>query len=901
MHRRLSVAFLLVLLVSASGAPVHAGGPGSNAGKGFLREGEAGTEIGATAAPVEGFSDTVVASAIDHPTVVRFAPDGRVFIAEKRGRILIAPSLGQPPQYVLDIRTRVNSYWDRGLLGMVLDPDFETNGNVYVSYTYDHVLGDPTPEPHWLDQCPNPPGALTDGCVVSARVSQFTLTDGSFGLEQVLVEDWCMQFPSHTIGDLEFGDDGFLYASGGDGASFIDADWGQFGGSAGSATPANPCGDPPGGVGVANTSPSGRGGALRSQSLRRPSGEPISLDGTIIRIDPDTGDAAPGNPLAGNANPLARRIVAYGFRNPFRFAVRPGTNELWIGDVGWNDTEEINRLANPGSAPVENFGWPCYEGYVQNAGYAGLTQCANLYADAAAVRDPRFTYEHGGAVLPGDGCPTLSSAVTSGVAFYEGGSYPARFNDALFFADHSRNCIWAMGATNGVPDPAKVEVVVREAGNPVDLQAGPNGDIFYVDHEGGQIHRLTFAQGNTPPVAQISASPTSGDAPMEVEFDGRSSADSNPGDTLTYAWDFTDNGSVDATTSAASFVYATAAVYTARLTVTDQHGASGTTTQQIVADGSGPVIEAPLETLKWAVGDEIDFSGSATDGGGDPLPASALSWTLTILHCATVTSCHPHVVETRDGVASGTFDAPDHSYPSALEIRLTASIGGVETTDTVVLVPKAVTLGFRTTPNRLDFSINGATVHGVPGTPKVSQTFIVGSHIGLSTPSPQILDGVEFTFDEWSDGSHSRTRTLSAPTSPWSPSLSALFDPTSADLSLTQSGVLSPAGTKIAWKIVARNADGGRRAHDVRVRVDLPKKLARPVFDAPGWSCRWRPALRRVVCDRDSIAAGDLRKIRFTTAIDGDGPIATAEAWVTSSTRDVTTANDRVVTVVILT
>ena len=686
MRRRLATAFALALLVSASGVPVHGGGPGGSADKGFLREGKAGAEIGAAAAPIEGFTDSVIYSDVSGPTVVRFAPDGRVLIAEKRGRILIAPSIGQPAEYTLDIRTRVNSYWDRGLLGFVLDPDFELNGNVYVAYTYDHILGDAEAAPKWLDGCPSPPGPLTDGCVVSARVSRFTLTGTStFGPEEVLVEDWCMQFPSHSIGDLEFGDDGWLYASGGDGASFNDADWGQFGGSTDSPTPANPCGDPPGGLGVANTSPSGRGGALRSQSLRRPGGEPVSLDGTIIRIDPATGDAAPGNPLAGHANPNARRIVASGFRNPFRIAFRPGTNELWIGDVGWSDTEEINRLTNPGSAPVENFGWPCYEGFAEHAGYSGLTLCDNLYDDTtAAIREPRFAYAHGGAVVPGDGCPTINSAVISGLAFYEGGSYPARFDDALFFTDHSRNCIWAMRATNGIPDPSKIEVVVREAGNPVDLQAGPGGDIFYVDHEGGQIHRLTFAAGNTPPVAQIAANPVSGDAPMEVEFDGRTSADSNPGDTLTYAWDFTNNGSVDATTPTATFEYATPAVYTARLTVTDQHGASGTTTQQIVANGSGPTIATPPSSLTWAVGDEISFSGSATDGEGDPLPASALSWTLTILHCATASSCHPHVVETRDGVSSGTFDAPDHSYPSSLEIRLTASDDGVETSATVL-------------------------------------------------------------------------------------------------------------------------------------------------------------------------------------------------------------------------
>ena len=48
-------------------------------------------------------------------------------------------------------------------------------------------------------------------------------------------------------------------------------------------------------------------------------------------------------------------------RNPFRFAVRPGTGEVWIGDVGWNTWEEINRIQSP-TAAVTNLGWPCYEG-----------------------------------------------------------------------------------------------------------------------------------------------------------------------------------------------------------------------------------------------------------------------------------------------------------------------------------------------------------------------------------------------------------------------------------------------------------------------------------------------------------------------------------------------------------
>ena len=69
----------------------------------------------------------------------------------------------------------------------------------------------------------------------------------------------------------------------------------------------------------------------------------MSLDGAILRVNPDTGEAAAGNPAIGNPNPARRRIVAYGFRNPFRFAFRPGTGEIWSGDVGWNTHEEINR------------------------------------------------------------------------------------------------------------------------------------------------------------------------------------------------------------------------------------------------------------------------------------------------------------------------------------------------------------------------------------------------------------------------------------------------------------------------------------------------------------------------------------------------------------------------------
>jgi glucose/arabinose dehydrogenase len=370
-----------------------------------------GTVASAVTLPT-GFQEQVVFADLVQPTNIEFAPDGRVFVAEKGGRIKIFDNLADTePTIFADLSANVSNQWDRGLLGLALDPDFPTSPWVYVLYTYDAPPGQTAP--YWHDSCASPNNGA---CVVTGRLSRLQASGNVMtGSEKVLIHDWCQQYPSHSVGDLHFGADGKLYVSAGDGASFNATDYGQL------VNAANPCGDPPGG---AMTAPTAEGGALRAQDVRT-AGDPTGLDGTVLRLDPATGQAAAGNPRISSTDVNTRRIVGHGVRNPFRFTIRPGTNEVWLGDVGWNAWEEIDRIGNP-TAGVTNLGWPCYEGGGRMPSYdnANLNLCESLYSGAGQTA-PYYTYNHSAEVVPGENCGTGGDAV-SGVTFYptSGGSYP---------------------------------------------------------------------------------------------------------------------------------------------------------------------------------------------------------------------------------------------------------------------------------------------------------------------------------------------------------------------------------------------------------------------------------------------------------------------------------------------
>ena len=714
------------------------------------------TSADAATTPV-GFTDVSVWSGLTLPTAIALAADGRAFVAEKSGVIkLFANRSATQPTVFADLSTKVNSYSDRGLLGLASDPLLGQTGHnfIYVLYTYDAPPGRTAPV--WNDACPSPPGANTDGCVVTNVLSRIPVNpDGTAGGEQrLMAPQWCQQFPSHSAGHLAFGPDGMLYVSAGDGAGYINVDYGQYGGSlAGTPTPPNPCGDPPGQSGTALTAPTARGGALRSQSPRRPAGEPVSLDGAVLRINPATGAGVPGNPNFNSAAPqsAASRILAYGFRNPFRFAVRPGTSEVWVGDVGDHVWEEINRIPKPTTNVAANLGWPCFEGVARLSGYAQLDLCKALYADTARpATAPYYKYNHNSTLRSGDTCPAGSSSI-SGLAFSTSSNYPSAYAGALFFADYARNCIWVMyKGANGLPDPTTVRTFVDNADNPrpVDLEIDPrSGDLFYVNIT-GSIHRISYGT-NQPPTANATATPTYGATPLTVQFDGSHSSDPNPGDTITYSWDLNGDGTFgDSTAVRPTFTYTSAGPVTATLRLTDSHGASSS---QSIALSPGntpprPVIDSPSSSVTWAVNDQITFSGHADDNEDGTEPASSFSWELLLYHCPS--NCHVHYLQTWTGVSSGSFAAPDHDYPSYLVLQLTVTdAGGLSRTTSVRLDPSTTTLNFATSPSGLQVVVDGTSQ-----TAPFARTVIVNSTHSIDAPSPQDLDGIEHTFATWSDG-----------------------------------------------------------------------------------------------------------------------------------------------------
>jgi glucose/arabinose dehydrogenase/endonuclease YncB( thermonuclease family) len=633
-----------------------------------------------------GFTIETVTSGLNQPTAFAWTPDGRILLAEKHGLVRMIKNGVLQAGSVIDISSRVNDYWDRGLLGIAVDPDFATNGYIYLLYVYENNTAT------WND-------------TKTSRLARYTMSGdaASLATETVIlgsvVGATCEAFPvtadcipsdspSHTMGALKFATDKSLFVSTGDGSHFNYVDE----------------------------------RALRVQNKD-------SLAGKVLRIT-TSGLGLPGNPFvaeAGNNLPANRsKVWAYGLRNAYRFNLRPTSGVPYLGDVGWNTWEEVN-VGTIGA----NLGWPCYEGAAIQNGYQGYAACQSLY-NAGTAKAPLVSYNHGG----------VSSAVTGG-AFYTGSLYPAEYQGAFFYGDYALNTLSYLKVDanhNLIGSPVSF---APNASGPVDIEMGPDGNLYYLAIVTGELCKIRYTAGNGAPTAVASASVPSGPPPLTVAFSSAGSSDPE-GETLSYLWNFGD-GTATTTEANPTHVYQANGTYTARLTVWDPSGNTATKTLTItVKPNQAPVarISAPASTLTYKVGDLIQFSGSATDLEDGTLPVAALSWAVVTYHCPGGV-CHTHPFSSATGVSAGSFRADDHGDDSYFVINLKATDAqGLTATTSVAIRPLLVDVSLTTSPAGLNVTYNG-TIVTAPYTRKI----IVGGTRTVGIVTPQGAN----TFSYWSD------------------------------------------------------------------------------------------------------------------------------------------------------
>lgn len=188
--------------------------------------------------------------------------------------------------------------------------------------------------------------------------------------------------------------------------------------------------------------------------------------GKLLRFNVDNTLSIPtDNPFCNTPNTLKCAIWAYGLRNPYTFAVQPGTNNIHINDVGESTWEEIN-VSTPSTAGA-NYGWPSTEGPTT----------------AAGVTAPLFAYKHSATVPPGTGPGGFFTgcAITGG-AFYPtaGGSFPVAYGGSYFFADYCSAFIGRLDLANG----SDAYTFGSVSGSPVDMLVGLDGALYVLTPTG---------------------------------------------------------------------------------------------------------------------------------------------------------------------------------------------------------------------------------------------------------------------------------------------------------------------------------------------------------------------------------------------------------------------------------
>jgi len=598
------------------------------------------------------------------PVALAFAPDGRIFVGEKSGLVYIIEDGNKLATPFIDLQWDVLDHWDRGLLGLVLDPDFANTGYVYFLYTFDWNGGGD-------EQRTDVPGRLVRYTASTADPNVANVNSRLVLLGSTYATGIPACYYSHAPGALRFGSDGTLLIAAGDGASFNQVDAGGlypdcFGGG---KFPA-----------LENI------GAYRSQWIG-------SYAGKILRVDRATGNGLASNPYyTGNVADIQSKVWAYGLRNPYRFGVRPNgsTNpadgdpgSLYVGDVGWNLYEEINVSRAGGG---ENFGWTCREGPSVQGAYQNGPQpahhgCSTIGtpANPGTITHPITYWHHSNGNLS---FPTGTTGATSiGGAFYTGTKYPATYQGRYFYGDYSAEFIKAL-VVDADDDYVSQSNFASSMGGIVDIGYNPNDQyLYYIDINTGSVLRIRHVDGdaNNPPIASATVAPRNGPVPLLVQFNASASSDPD-GNPINFLWEFGDGQTT--TQAVTSHTYASDGTYLAKLTVRDSFGVPATLTFTITAGNAPPngTIVYPINGSTYSVGEMVVLWGEATD---DETPPGSLTfhWEVTQVH-----NLHDHPDFFQGDGTPLYFDVVEHGLPNEvnlLRVELHVSDGSLTDTTTV--------------------------------------------------------------------------------------------------------------------------------------------------------------------------------------------------------------------------
>ncbi len=352
------------------------------------------------------------ASGLTKPVFVTSAHDdtGRLFIVEQTGRIKIYRNGAILATPFLNIASQVSGGYEQGLLGLAFHPSFKTNHKLYVDFT--DVNGNTVIREYRV--------STTNSNVVATSTARTILKINQ-------------PYANHNGGMLAFGPDGYLYIGMGDGGSG---------------------GDP--GNRAQNT------GVLLGKILR------IDINGTTSTHnyrDPAT------NPYVGKTG--ADEIWQLGVRNPWRFSFDRANGNLWIGDVGQDSWEEIDRATRtPGGAGRGvNWGWHVLEGF---SCYSPPSGC-----NKTGMSPPLLVYDHSNG----------RCAVTGG--YVSRGSLVPALYGGYVFGDFCSGEIWVVNATASTP--AKPVLLLDTSLTISSFGENQAGNLYVVDHDGGKLYAIVPA------------------------------------------------------------------------------------------------------------------------------------------------------------------------------------------------------------------------------------------------------------------------------------------------------------------------------------------------------------------------------------------------------------------------